>query len=244
MVLSAILVRPIAYHRAFARIGGGATAGLFLSQCFYWSPRGSKDGWFYKSANEWEEETGLTVQEQRTARAKLKAIGVLEQHLKGVPATLFFRVNLARVVELLSQQTSSSNSTNYLREINKLDIENQQTSSSNSTNYLRDYTQTTQKPHTQKEPGVSVASRFTLKECRKYAESLRADGITNPGGYATKIYRSGEADELIEAFANEPKATATARAVNHASCPRCFGSGMELVEGKKGKGAKRCTWQP
>jgi hypothetical protein len=34
--------------------------------------------------------------------------------------------------------------------------------------------------------GVGVCSRFTLQECRKYAESLRGEGITNPGGYATR----------------------------------------------------------
>ena len=48
--------------------------------------------------------------------------------------------------------------------------------------------------------GVRVGSRFTLEECRRYAESLRAEGIQNPGGYATTIHRSGEADERIEAF--------------------------------------------
>ena len=58
--------------------------------------------------------------------------------------------------------------------------------------------------HTNTDGMRGVRSRFSLKECRKYAESLRAEGIQNPGGYATKIYRSGEADELIERFLNPP----------------------------------------
>jgi hypothetical protein len=49
-------------------------------------------------------------------------------------------------------------------------------------------------------PVVRVGSKFSLEECRRYAESLRGEGIQNPGGYATTIYRSGEADDRVEAF--------------------------------------------
>ena len=53
---------------------------------------------------------------------------------------------------------------------------------------------------TQAGRGVGAGSRFSLEECRAYAESLRAEGIQNPGGYATAIHRSGEADDRVEAF--------------------------------------------
>ncbi len=76
----------------------------------------------------------------------------------------------------------------------------------------------------------------TLQECRKYAESLRGEGIANPGGYATKIYRSGEADELIEKFLNP---TAQAAQVDASACPDCSGSGWWYPQGKD-KGAARC----
>lgn len=56
------------------------------------------------------------------------------------------------------------------------------------------------KTHSQTAQGVRVGSRFTLEECRRFAESLRGEGIQNPGGYATAIHRSGEADDRIEAF--------------------------------------------
>jgi len=86
--------------------------------------------------------------------------------------------------------------------------------------------------------GVSVASRFSLKECRKYAEHLRSteQGITNPGGYATKIQRSGEADELIAAFL-EP--VASAPVVDTSGCPDCKGTGWYEPAGK-GKGVAKC----
>lgn len=49
---------------------------------------------------------------------------------------------------------------------------------------------------------VGVASKFSLEECRAYANHLHLSGagITNPGGYAKAIYRSGEDDDQIEAF--------------------------------------------
>jgi hypothetical protein len=56
------------------------------------------------------------------------------------------------------------------------------------------------KTHSQTPPSVRVGSKFSLEECRRFAESLRGEGIQNPGGYATAIHRSGEADDRVEAF--------------------------------------------
>ena len=56
-------------------------------------------------------------------------------------------------------------------------------------------------------PSVRAGSRFTLEECRAFAESLRTEGIQNPGGYATSIHRSGEADDRIEAFLKQREGT-------------------------------------
>lgn len=55
---------------------------------------------------------------------------------------------------------------------------------------------------------MRVGSKFSIEECRKYAQHLQAtgQGINNPGGYATTIHRTGEADMLIESFLH-PEAT-------------------------------------
>jgi DNA-binding Lrp family transcriptional regulator len=83
---------------------------------------------------------------------------------------------------------------------------------------------------------VRVASRFSLKECRAYADSLKSEGIQNPGGYATKIHRTGEADELIERFLSPP---ASSTAVDASQCPDCQGSGWWYPKGPE-KGIARC----
>lgn len=99
------LDRPIAYNPAFRRITGSTVAGIFLSQAWYWSKRHREDdGWFYKSGKEWTEETGLSRWEQETARKHCQAARVTQEKLKGVPATLFYRVDKHRVYELLGVQ--------------------------------------------------------------------------------------------------------------------------------------------
>jgi hypothetical protein len=96
------------------------------------------------------------------------------------------------------------------------------------------------KEHTYKEThntgSVRVGSRFSITECRRYAESLRNEGIANPGGYATKIHRSGEADELIAAFLAPAEA---APSVDVSQCPDCRGTGF-WEPGGVGKGVAKC----
>lgn len=85
--------------------------------------------------------------------------------------------------------------------------------------------------HTQ----TGVGSKFSLEECKRFAEHLQktGQGITNPGGYATTIFRSGEVDAQIEAFLNPPVP------VESGNCPDCGGSGYYYPEGVE-KGVKIC----
>ncbi|HBM7600278.1 primosomal protein I [Enterobacter bugandensis] len=97
--------RPIAYQPAFAqlRVGkvkSGPTAAVLLSQFVYWHNR--MDGeWMYKTREDIKKETGLSRDEQETARKRLVALGVLQEDLRGVPATLHFRINTDRLEALL-----------------------------------------------------------------------------------------------------------------------------------------------
>lgn len=100
-----ILDRPIAFNPAFRRISGSTVAALFLSQAWYWTKRTSDaDGWFFKTIADWQEETGMTRYEQRTARKHLLEKELIEEELRGMPATLYYRVNKAKVYDLLGVQ--------------------------------------------------------------------------------------------------------------------------------------------
>ena len=70
--------RVVGYSPDLARMVGGATTGLFLSQLLFLSDKGANpEGWVYKSEAEMGQETGLTKREQQTARRKLLALGVI-----------------------------------------------------------------------------------------------------------------------------------------------------------------------
>lgn len=110
--LDNLLDRPIAFNPSFKKITGSTNAALLLSQAFYWTKRTTNiDGWFYKTRDEWMEETALTEEELDTARAKCRAVGVMEEKLKGVPATLHYRIIKPRVYELLGFQFGGSTQT-------------------------------------------------------------------------------------------------------------------------------------
>jgi hypothetical protein len=92
--------RVVGYSPDLARMVGGATTGLFLSQLLFLSDKGANpEGWVYKSETEMGQETGLTKREQQTARRKLLALGVIVIMRGGFRNTYHFKV----IWEKLSQ---------------------------------------------------------------------------------------------------------------------------------------------
>ncbi|WP_237509791.1 hypothetical protein [Pseudomonas chlororaphis] len=109
MTFQELLDRPIAFQRAFVTLGVGITGALMLSQAIYWSNRtDDPDGWFYKTMEEWEAETGMTRSEQESARKKLVKVGALQEMKKGVPCRLFYRVNIEAIRANLSAEIPQS----------------------------------------------------------------------------------------------------------------------------------------
>ncbi|MDQ3651498.1 MAG: replication protein [Acidobacteriota bacterium] len=96
--------------------------------------------------------------------------------------------------------------------------------------------------HTHEKPaaGVRVGSKFSIEECRNYAKHLQAtgQGITNPGGYATTIHRTGEADLLIDGFLH-PETTSLSATLDTSQCPDCQGTGFYYPQGVEA-GVARC----
>lgn len=103
-LLLGLLNRPIAFHRVFVDLTGSVTAALLLSQAMYWQSRlpPARDGWWYKSRDDWQRETGLARREQESARKRLRELNILEEDRAGVPARLWYRIDLRRLAVLLS----------------------------------------------------------------------------------------------------------------------------------------------
>lgn len=100
----------VAYQRGLARAVGDHSAGLLLSQFWYWAERQPevRDGWFYMTQDQIQEETVMTRREQETARRKLRDLGLLEEKKEGLPAKLWYRVNRQAVVSLLRETALQS----------------------------------------------------------------------------------------------------------------------------------------
>lgn len=107
--------RTVAFKTDLAHATGSVTAGLLLSQFWYWSNSRDvtdREGWFWKTMPEIQEETGLTRTEQENARRRLVQAGVLEEERRGVPARLWFRVDKAGLYRLLSDYLTNKDAGN------------------------------------------------------------------------------------------------------------------------------------
>ncbi|MHB8860396.1 MAG: hypothetical protein ACYC48_01525 [Minisyncoccota bacterium] len=93
--------KPIAFNASLAQVVGSATSGLFMSQMLYWCGKGRDKEWVYKTIREFEEETCLTRSEQVRAIRSWKKLGVLEVELRGLPRKRHFRIDEARLTDLV-----------------------------------------------------------------------------------------------------------------------------------------------
>jgi len=92
-----ILDRPIAFHRCFVEITKSVAGALLLSQAVYWQRR--SDEWWWKTAEKWQEETGMRRYEFEQARKSCEPF--LERKNEGLPCKTYYRVNLEKLEKAL-----------------------------------------------------------------------------------------------------------------------------------------------
>src|SRR3990172_5324235 len=110
MNITDLLDRPIAYHRVFVTLTGSVKAAILLSQAMYWQKRARQaDGWWYKTAEEWQEETGLPRHEQDTARRDAEKY--LKTDLRDAPARLYWHVDEDTLFSALFAENGQSSLT-------------------------------------------------------------------------------------------------------------------------------------
>jgi len=95
-LLTQAMGQPIRFYRKLGFLVKGANTILMLSQSISWS-MASQDGWFCKTQYEWEDSTLLTRSEQETARNQLRSTTFWQEERRGLPARLFFRVDLVEL---------------------------------------------------------------------------------------------------------------------------------------------------
>lgn len=155
----------------FIKITGDTLLGLFLERIVYWSdksksPRLKQLKIFYKTAEEWEDELGLSYAQVTRARKELEAKGFIQtskHRVSGAP-TLHYYANMGAIAEAVTlfYQRSNSGYTNInnpeIQEVSisekpQLEIQESEHSSYNST---YNSTKTTSKEVGDKSPPVEV----------------------------------------------------------------------------------------
>jgi hypothetical protein len=116
------LDRPIAFHPVFAKLTRSVNAALLLSQAVYWTKRIPAGKWFYKTMKEWEEETTLSRHEQEGARKILRQLSFWQEERRGVPAKMYFRVDIAALYNELLSSKDTQRARSRLPESGKLDF--------------------------------------------------------------------------------------------------------------------------
>lgn len=101
--------RAIAISTHVAALVGDTCATILLSQLIYWSRRmvalAGREGWVFKTARDWQVETGLSRKMQRRARGILVDGGWMEERLQAMPARLEFRLRLEALLPSLAQRS-------------------------------------------------------------------------------------------------------------------------------------------
>lgn len=107
--------RIIAIPKVYIEITGEYHAAALLNQMIFWSDKTKrKDGYFYKTYSEWEEETGLTEYQVRRATNKLKALGLVDTKLKkanGSP-TVHYHIKYEEVSDSILKKLKNRNQSN------------------------------------------------------------------------------------------------------------------------------------
>ena len=126
--------RAVSYHPKLAKPLGGANAVLFFEQIFFWMDKTDNPLGVFKTAAELEEETGLTVQEQRTARAKLRERGILIETEKRIEHKIYYRIDLDKFNELLEAQHWGNTESTFAESTSNIpEMQNQHSGNAEST---------------------------------------------------------------------------------------------------------------
>ena len=145
--------QPVVYVPRLAKPLGSVNASILFGYFFNWSDKGASELGICRTAEEIEAETGLTRDEQRTARAKLRERGVLIETEKRIEHRIYYKLDLSAFDELMKNFQACANPQSAKSTIPNPEVGNSQSGSGdlpidevgNSQSYIRteDYQKTT-----------------------------------------------------------------------------------------------------
>lgn len=110
------LGRVVAYYPNLKKVTGSTTASILLCQLLYWCDK-TNTGWIYKDSFDIEEETGLSIYEQQTARKVLIELNILSEEYKRLDHKIAFRINQEVLNDLWEQETGTESKPRFTKKL-------------------------------------------------------------------------------------------------------------------------------
>lgn len=105
-IINLPLDRVIAFHPILAEVFEGIPETIYFQQLYYWSNKGErKDGYIYKTKQEIQEETHLTIKQQDRIRNKLETQNFIKTKkikVNGSP-TIHYKINVENVQKAIDK---------------------------------------------------------------------------------------------------------------------------------------------
>ena len=96
--------QPMPYYPSLARLIGVKECVLLCRLIWWHGRQADPDGWIFKTRDELSDETGLSHEEQATARKKLRAQGLIAEREERLRHKHFYRVEFAALDSLWEVQ--------------------------------------------------------------------------------------------------------------------------------------------
>lgn len=181
--------------RVFIDFTGDHLAALLLSQILYWSDRTTDpDGWFYKTAEEWHAELGMSTYQVKRAAAALATLGISTKLRKvlGAPR-MHYRVDMPQFTDLFlkfleNQETGKSTSlkikkveNGFSRNSKNMDYEETSKSS------IHRLPETTSREGATPAPALDIYAQLTGIRPAQYAATMIAEQVTDTNRWERTI---------------------------------------------------------
>lgn len=115
--------RPVAYYPGLVKVMGSPHAVIFFSQIFYWQDKAHSELGAHKTREAIESETGLTFDQQATARKQLVSRGILVETHRRLEHKVFYRIDCDKLDKIINENNGiSRNGETLFREAEKADF--------------------------------------------------------------------------------------------------------------------------
>jgi uncharacterized phage protein (TIGR02220 family) len=192
-------------NKTIARLYGLDEAillGELASEYKYWQTRDElQDGWFYSTIENVKDNTTLSEKKQRTALLNLKAAGLVDVKLAGIPAKRYIKINTEQLWQILANNLRQNGETSSAK-LDELDAPNWSTNNNNIKNNKNNNKNIYSSIIARLNEKAGTNYRASTKSTQSHINARLAEGFTVDDFYTVIDKKCGEwkGDEKMEKY--------------------------------------------